>query len=171
MAYLTLDDGSGSIELLAFQQVIDESGGYMQVNTPVIAAGRLSARDEKEPQIVVNTLRPITDVVNAAYGMRNEGSGREGTPLLRQNIGTGKFEADNGIQGRTENKTLFVKIQNEGSAEYERLKLIHMMFPGRARMVIHFCDTNKSVGATCVIHEALVSELREMLGAGNVVVR
>jgi len=46
-----------------------------------------------------------------------------------------------------------------------------MMFPGRERMVIYFDDTKKTVGAKCTIHEALVRELREMLGDENAVVK
>ena len=157
MAYLTLDDGSGNIELLAFQRAIDESGGYMQAGTPVLVSGRLSARDEKEPQIVVNTLRPITDVTPA--------------PQRNPQFATGNSQLGSGGAGGNPDKTLFVKIQSEDSPEYERLKLVHMMFPGRAKMVIHFSDTKKNVGAKCVIHDALVSELREMLGQENVVVR
>jgi len=192
MAYLSLDDGSGSIELLAFQRVIDESGGYMQVSTPVLAAGRLSARDEKEPQIVLNILRPITDVVRMAeergeFGIRNSEFGINGRGIqdgirdgIRDGVRSGGAESgisssesgagDRGAGGAKE-RTLFVKLRNEDSPEYERLKLVHMMFPGYTRMVIHFSDTKKSVGTKCVIHDAFISELRQMLGSENVVVR
>jgi DNA polymerase-3 subunit alpha len=156
MAYLALDDGSGSIELLAFQRIIDESGGYMQVNTPIIVTGKLSARDEKEPQIVVETLRPITDIVNTESGTKGQGtwSGAHG----------------GGASG-TQEKTLFVKLCGTDTPEYERLKLVHMMFPGRERMVIYFNDTKKTVGTKCIIHDVFVRELCEMLGEENVVVK
>ena len=202
MAYLGLDDGSGSIELLAFQRIIDDSGGYMQVSTPVIASGRLSFRDEKEPQIVLNSLRPITDAsvayispssggngtqVNQPSGSGGSGTqvnqpsgssgwGAQATPTTSamRSPGTGEggqASPGNAGAGNKQGETLFVKLGSEDSPEYERLKLVHMMFPGTERMVIHFVDTKKSVGARCVIHDALISELREMLGAENVVVR
>ena len=181
MAYIGLDDGSGGIEMLAFQRVIDESGGYMQENTTVLATGRLSARDEKEPQIVLETLRPIADVERMAQNAprapnavsapsaprapnaasEDRGKGNE------ENRGTAAIDEGDGGHERT----LFVKMGSESSPEYARLKLIHIMFPGRERMVIHFSDTKKNVSAKCVIHEALVCELREMLGDGNVVVK
>jgi hypothetical protein len=46
-----------------------------------------------------------------------------------------------------------------------------MMFPGNERMVIHFEDTKKNVGAKCIIHKALLEELKTMLGNENVIVR
>ena len=136
MAYITLDDGTGSIEMLAFQRVLDESGVYMQPNSAVLAYGKISERDDKDPQIVIDNIRPIKDALNPV-----------------------------------QEKTLYVKIDSENSPEYERLKLIHMMFPGHQRMVIHFEDTKKNVGAKCIIHDALVKELQEMLGSESIIVR
>jgi DNA polymerase-3 subunit alpha len=153
MAYLPLDDSSGSIEMLAFQRTIDEFGAYMQTNTPVLVTGSLSARDEKDPQIVVNTLRPIQGLGD---GGRERGETKEGRAALGDD---------------RQDRALCVKLRSEDSPEYERLKLVHMMFPGSERMVIHFGDTKKTVGAKCVIHEAFVNELRESLGEENVVVR
>ncbi|MCL2226248.1 MAG: DNA polymerase III subunit alpha [Oscillospiraceae bacterium] len=146
MAYLEIDDGSGGIELLAFQRVIDESGGYMQVGAPVIAEGRLSVRDDKEPQIVADTLRPITEEIGAS---------QEGA-VAEEFVG-----AD----------TLYIKLLSEESPEYKRLKLVHTMFPGKQKMVIHFSESKKNVGAKCIIHTAFVTELRKMLGEANVVVK
>ncbi len=61
MAYVTLDDGTGSMELLAFQRILDASGVYLREGTIVTVKGRLSIRDEKEPQAVITLLRPMTD--------------------------------------------------------------------------------------------------------------
>ena len=146
MAYLTIDDGSGNIELLAFQRVIDESGVYMKAETLVLAYGRISERDDKEPQLVLETLRPITD----AERMTSPKAGNK----------------EQGID-----KTLYIKLAGEAEPEYERLKLVHMMFPGSQRMVIHFEDTKKNIGTKCIIHEAFVEELNTMLGSENVVIR
>ena len=62
MAYVTLDDGTGSVEMLAFQRTLDTAGIYLREGELVTVKGRLSIRDEKDPQIVVNLLRPLTDV-------------------------------------------------------------------------------------------------------------
>jgi len=159
MAYLTLDDGSGNIELLAFQRVIDESGVYMKTETLVLAEGKISARDEKDPQIVLEKLRPITDA-------------QEMDLTSNEDEKYNRSEAVSAItQNGKEQKTLYVKLHSEESPEYERLKLVHTMFPGRERMIIHFEDTKKNVGAKCLIHDAFVGELREMLGTESIVVR
>ena len=66
MAYVTLEDDTGSMELLAFSSVIAKGGNYLKENMAVVAEGRLSVRDEKAPQMVLNDVRPIAEVAAAA---------------------------------------------------------------------------------------------------------
>jgi len=183
MAYITLDDGTGSIEMLAFQRAIDESGVYMQAESLVIAYGKISARDDKEPQIVLDMLRPISDAENLSAPEVARQRSEYASP---QSMGSYTDESDIGKEFNSapsvysdsrssptvkEDKTLYVKLRSEDCPEYEHLKRVHMMFPGNQRMIIHFGDTKKNVGAKCVIHDALIEELRSMLGDNNVVVR
>ena len=59
MAYVSLEDDTASMELLVFSSVIAKSGALLQENTPVVMEGRLSVRDDKAPQMVVNEVYPI----------------------------------------------------------------------------------------------------------------
>ncbi|MCL2125278.1 MAG: DNA polymerase III subunit alpha [Oscillospiraceae bacterium] len=178
MAYITLDDSTGSIELLAFQRVIDESGSHMQVGTPAVVTGKISARDEKEPQIVADSFRPISEFFDTqgnvaaddrAYSGQYGGgySGRHGRDMGDTGDGAG---ASGSLSSACERK-LYVKLESQSSFEYERLKLILTMFPGSEQLVIHFADTKKNIGTKCIIHDALLRELSEMLGDKNVVVK
>ncbi len=144
MAYVTLDDGTGAVELLAFQRVLDTSGVYLREGTLAAVRGRLSIREEKEPQIVVNTLRPISDV---------------------------RAEPMPDVPEDTRGKKLYLRLPTQSCAAFERIKMLLVMFPGDQPIVTYFQDTRRRQGATCVIHPALVRELREMLGDDNVVVK
>ncbi|MBR3861890.1 MAG: DNA polymerase III subunit alpha [Oscillospiraceae bacterium] len=62
MAYVTLEDDSGSLELVVFQRALDSGGGYIRDNAALLVRGRISARDEKEPQITVDAIRPLSDL-------------------------------------------------------------------------------------------------------------
>lgn len=62
MAYVTVEDDTGAIELLVFSRTLGESGNYIRENSPVLVTGKISVRDEKEPQIMTDTLRPLSDV-------------------------------------------------------------------------------------------------------------
>ena len=52
-----------------------------------------------------------------------------------------------------------------------RIELVLTMFPGTEPLVVYFEDTKRRLGAKCVIHPALVEELKELLGPENVVVK
>ena len=65
MAYVTLEDDTAAIEMLAFSNVLSQFGGYLKENQAVVITGRLSMRDDKEPQIVINRARPISDFASA----------------------------------------------------------------------------------------------------------
>ena len=82
MAYVTLEDDSGSMELLVFSRTLGESGNYIRENSPVIVSGRLSVRDEKEPQIVVNLAASVSVCVKILDLMLLGESGEEELELI-----------------------------------------------------------------------------------------
>ncbi len=68
MAYVTVEDDTSSIEMIAFSNTLNQYGGYLRENSAVVVTGRLSVRDEKEPQIVINRVRPISDFAEQSGG-------------------------------------------------------------------------------------------------------
>ena len=142
MSYIQLEDDTGSMELMAFQRALDSGGAYIKDNAALVIKGRVSIRDEKEPQIVVESIRPLSDM-NAP--------GSSAPPPAE--------------------KKLWVKLESENDPILGRIKLILTMFPGTQQMII-YCDREKKrIGTRCLIHEGLVAELQELLGEKNVVVK
>jgi len=142
MAYIQLEDATGTMELIAFARVLDISGGYIKENAPIVVKGRISVRDEKEPQLMVETLRPLTDI----------------EPLNREEM-------------PKEGKALWVKIPSKDDPRLQKIDKILQMFEGEERMIIYCEDTKKRLTAKCLIHNSLIKELKEMLGEENVVVK
>ncbi|MGI5963639.1 MAG: DNA polymerase III subunit alpha [Lawsonibacter sp.] len=62
MAYVNLEDDTGTMELLCFSRVLDESGVYIRENSAILVEGKISVRDEKEPQLMVDSIRPLGDL-------------------------------------------------------------------------------------------------------------
>ena len=142
MSYVQLEDDTGTMELVVFQRALDKGGSYLAENNAVIVRGRITARDEKEPQITVDSIRPISDL-NAPAS--------PAPPPARQK--------------------LWVKLPTLDDPRLERIKLILTMFPGSDQLVIYGEREKKKIGSPCLIHEGLILELQEMLGEGNVVVK
>ena len=146
MAYVNLEDDSGTMELIMFQRALDTGRQYLKENNAIVVRGRISVRDEKEPQIMVDTIRPLTD------------------------LGAAQPDADTHSALPAKQK-LYVRLSSTDAKHLRRIELLLEMFPGDAQMVLFFADSGKRLGATCVIHKALLRELREMLGEDNVVVK
>ena len=143
MAYVTVEDDTAAIEMLAFSNVISQFGGYLKENEAVVITGRLSLRDDKEPQIIINRARPIGDLIHS-----------EQTPPAPPASGT-----------------LYLKLDSEADARYGKVKAIVNMFPGNSMVKVFFADTRKMRGSAASLDERMLSELRAVLGQENVVVK
>jgi DNA polymerase-3 subunit alpha len=153
MAYVTVEDDTASMEMLAFSNVLSQYGGYLRENEAVVITGRLSLRDDKDPQIVINRARPISD-----FAQHSEEVQTESQPQSRRapQILTGK---------------LYLKLPTEASAEYHKVKAILNMFPGSSDAVHYFADTKLRRGTRCALAENMLLELKNLLGNENVVVK
>jgi len=155
-----LEDDTGSMELIAFQRVIDAGGSYLKENEAVYCAGRISVRDEKDPQLMLDTVGPLAS-------LRSE----EAIEITRASISSARSGRSRPAPEAEKPKTLWVKLPTRDDPAFHSIELILTMFPGAEPMVVYFEDTKKRLGARCIIHPALVEELTEMLGAKNVIVK
>ncbi|MCL2562548.1 MAG: DNA polymerase III subunit alpha [Oscillospiraceae bacterium] len=145
MAYITLEDDTGDIELLVFQRTLDRDGAYIAEDNMVIVRGKISLRDEKDAQILADQIRPVSDL-----DLGNMPAVEE--PKLLQ-------------------QKLYVRLPSGDDPAYAKIRLVLTMFPGNDQIVLYLEDAQKKLAATCSIHPALVEELTEMLGAEHVVVK
>ncbi len=147
MAYVTIEDDTAALEMLAFSNVLNQYGGYLKENSPVVITGKLSMRDEKDPQIIVNRARPISDF---SEKMPEE----ELKPAAKKPQGT-----------------LYLRIPSEQDPDYGKVKAILNMFPGQSGVVLYFADTKVRRGTRCDLAESMLKELKNRLGEANVVLK
>ena len=145
MAYVTLEDDTAGIEMLAFSNVVNQYGGYLKENSAVVITGRLSLRDDKEPQIVVNRARPITDYSEAP----------EQPP------------ANDPVKAQK----MYLRLPSEDEVLYPKIKAILNMFPGNTSVVLYFADSGQRRGTRCQLRRNMLAELNRVLGEENVVLK
>ena len=152
MAYVTIEDDTASIELIVFSNALNEHGGYLRENAPVVVVGKLSLREDKEPQIIVNRVRPMSDFTDPYV-----------KPFLNELIPQ-KPEPE-------ESSTLYLRLSAEGCGEYRKVRAIVNMFPGNSLVVIFFADTRKRLAGRCLLRNSMIEELKNVLGEANVVLK
>ena len=160
MAYVDMEDDTGSMEMLVFARVLEECGSYLKEGTAVLVDGRISVRDEKSPQIIGNSIRLLSQAgsEDAPY----HGGPATVRPVQAQPEGNGV------LQGK---KRLYLKVPTITDARVAYLRKVLIMFPGDSQIIFYAEDSKKRYGAPCVIHSSLVREAQEVLGKENVVVK
>ena len=147
MAYVTIEDDTAAIEMLAFSNVLSQYGNYMRENAPVVITGRLSLRDDKEAQIVINRARPMSDFTDRVV------------------------IPDPDIIPQKLSGTLYLRLPSEEDPAYRKVKAIINMFPGDSKVVVFFADTKLRRGAKCDLDSRMLNELENLLGKENVIVK
>jgi DNA polymerase-3 subunit alpha len=143
MAYVTLEDDTAAMEMLAFSNTLNQYGSYIRENEPVVISGRLSMRDDKDPQIVINRIRAMSDF--ASGGMVHE-------PVVPESV-------------------LYLRLPSEEGPLFNKIKAMLNMFPGENKTVVYFEDTKIRRGTRCKPDERLITELINVLGLENVVLK
>ena len=141
MAYVTVEDDTAAVEMLAFSNVLSQYGGYLRENSAVVITGRLSLRDDKDPQIVINRVRPITD-----------------------------FAQETEPEPPKPSK-LYLKLPTEEGKLFPKVRAILNMFPGDNSVVLYFEDTQVRRGTRCQLAEPMIRELQNLLSPQNVVLK
>ena len=144
MAYITLEDDTGAMELLVFSNAIDRYGNFLAENAAVVISGKISVRDEKAPQLIVNQVWPLESYA------RSQPVQPQPTP------GAGK---------------LYLQIPSEQSSQDRRTRAVLQMFPGKLPVVLYYADTKIRRQTYCRPEGELLQELREILGEKNVVLK
>ena len=158
MAYITLEDDTAAMEMLAFSNVLSQFGGYLKENSPVVITGRLSLRDDKDPQIVINRARPMSDFEN---GEPEEPEERYERREVR------RPRSPQILNGNT----LYLQLTGESDPRYRKVRAIVNMFPGEGVVKVFFADTRKMRGARAAFDSRMVEELKNVLGDKNVVLK
>lgn len=152
MAYLQLEDDGGSMEVLVFSPALDACRDLLaQENPALFVYGRISTRDESDPQLVADKVLPLTE-----QGLETLRTPQRRDPPPRPEP--------------PKRHRLWVRLPDKDHPAVKRIELILKMFPGDEQLVLVFEDTGRRAAARCVVHPALVEELRELAGPGNVAV-
>ena len=147
MAFITVEDLSGSMEVLAFPKVLLAASEAVHDNAVVVIKGRVSYKEDEPSKLIADS---IVDVE------------RYEPDKIKTDIKSTK----NG---------LWLKLSSMRSDSFEETKNLLQIFEGNFPVYMYFEDTKQRMLAPkslwCTQSDLLVSELERVLGAGNVKVK
>jgi DNA polymerase-3 subunit alpha len=151
MAYITLEDDSGAVELLVFERSLKAFGFTPAEGAVLFVRGKASQRDESKPvQVLADDLFDMQHLPKPQSSVRQQGV-RQAPPSRLS-------------------KKIYVKVSTEVSKEFETVKTLLTRYPGQDNLTVVFADTGKRLGTTCDAYSPFTRELGAVLGADRVVV-
>ncbi len=176
MAFVTLEDMSGAIELLVFPQPLREGGSAVMEGNIVDVQGTVSVREEEEPQILCNVIKLAPDKGHIEEMMKNstaeEKSSSASAYAQRENASGGPHRAAGAQVGVD---CLCLRVPSLASAEYNEAKLLIDVFEGATPLIIYLSKEKRYVKAPrnmwVQLNPVLESELKRRIGDANVVVK
>lgn len=149
MAFVTIEDRSGTMELLVFPKTLTDCAEAIRDNEVVVVTGRASCKEDEQTKLIAETVTPI-----ALYSPERAGRPK---PAASRNAG------------------LWLRMDSPDGEAYAEVKNLLSIFEGEMPVYIKFESTGQRVRAPrnlwCIPNELLLRELERILGKGNVVLK
>jgi len=167
MAFVTLEDMTGSVVALVFPRVLTECGGVLNVGDVVVLNARISSRDEEETTLIADS-----------FMTPEEASAQSGRATIYAKPNTSEVSASPQEQTHSSRHGVFIRVPSFKSSECENAMKFMAVFQGLTPLYIYSSDTGKTVQAptskwidAAVGGGYVVSKLEMMLGKENVKVK
>ena len=151
MAFVRLEDMTGTIECVLFPKLFSIHQTVLQQGRVLLLEGRLSLRDEKEPNVIAEKI--------------------DTNPQPNAGAAAASPTASAAPQKKTR-AGVFVRAASEADPKLEKLRLLTEIFEGSFPVYLYTADTGKyRPFAHISPNEPLENELRHIFGEENVAVR
>ena len=158
MAFATLEDISGSMEVLVFPNVYAAYAQQLMEGSILRMNGRISFTEEKEPKLLCDS---VAGIPTAAELQPKQG------PAER--VVNAQKKADPSKSG------LYLKFASEDDPRFRKAMQYVAVFDGQTALFLYFEDTKKLKRAPASmsvdLNDVLLRELRRLLGDKNVAFR
>ena len=168
MAYATVEDRFGSVELVIFPNVYERCSIHLIEGNVVVVKGALDFRENQAPKIICDTVdkaRPNEECESTSESAQNRKPSNQSFSKPQQ-----------GGSVIPKNPTaLYIKIDDLNTELYRRAKRVIDIFDGRTPVIFYLADTKRQVKAPAnmwvSLNEVMIRELKYQLGEKNVVVK
>ncbi len=165
MAFISLEDKTGEIETLFFPKQFAKYSHLLPYGAAIRLSGRVSLRDGESAKIIAETVMPLMN--NLSYVPSPEAP----TPNPTE-VNQGKTASAADPVGAV--SKIFLRIDGEEDKSYGRARAVMSIFEGTVPVIVYdkkneryLKDKIYQTAATPFV----IGELKELLGAENVVIR
>jgi DNA polymerase-3 subunit alpha len=185
MAFVTIEDLAGQMEVIVFPNTLEKYGDIIKPELPIWIEGKLSIREDEQPKIIVEYVKPIVKGQsltntsenhfvkerNSVSYYSNNANNNYNAAQLNQSENQNKYnEVSNSYSADNKIKTDIVKINIPDKTEREIVNAVCSLikyFEGTDPVYVYYRGrVNKKHRVIC--SATLLNELANLLGEGNV---
>ncbi len=188
MAFLTMEDIYGSVEVLVFPKKFDKYGQFFVEDEIVLLTGKVSLKDDEIPKLLCEEVVPLSEIPDDDYSVQNyklpdnEYKIRQSAYSAYEKIPKENKQPENKetvqntapVQEKKTNKGLFLRVSSASGQDCIRAQKMCSIFEGSIPVILYFNDTkqyNFNTGIKTEKAPELINGLRKLLGENNVVLR
>ncbi len=153
MAFCSLEDLYGDLEVIVFPKVLAEYSSLLNVGNIILVEGKISVKDDEVKLLaeIISVAPKSVDISTAIAGQKE------------------------GKDNSKKKKGLFLRVSSENSIEIDSIKNLLSIFDGETPVYLFFTDTKKyeflGLDYLTDVNNPLINELKYKLGEENVVLR
>ncbi len=148
MAFTSVEDLTGTMEVIVFPRVLDNFRDALKENAVVVIEGRLSVREDEPPKLTADSILPVDRY----------------DPARTHN----SYHPDPAQQ----KERLYIRLASRSCAEYDKVINLLEIFDGDTPVILYLQDVKKKLAVPrrlyARMHPLLLQELERLLGPGNV---
>ena len=173
MAFLTVEDVFGSVEVIVFSKIYERQTHLLSEGNIVLIHGRLSLREDEDAKIVCESVEPCPPKDASVSQVRTEQARQARAAQSSQNLQGA--QAQPAEQKKASGKTpgLFLRFSSETCPEIKRVQRVLDFFDGSSTVYFYYCDTKKYIrqpySHRADVNPPMLKELRCILGEENVI--
>ncbi len=166
MAFVTLEDRTGEMEVIVFPKTLEAIGAYLTLNTAVVVQGNISLREDEEPKLLMQSAKPLFD--NDSF-TPPPAAQKKPAQAVRE---TPVKPADTPVPPKP--TKLYLKVDSMDGPLGRRVQSFLQIFPGQMPVIFYDMSTGKYLRADNLAAAPtpfVLRELAEILGEDGVVLR
>ncbi len=169
MAFVTMSDKFGSGEIVVFSEPLERFAHLLVSGEAIAVVGTASIEDDRIRVLLSDAFPLLPNGTPAIAALRQE---QKKSPPAEQNRTQARLKETETTDGKE--KTLYLKVPDRESAPCRRALAVISIFSGSAPVVLYEAGTAKyhrMTGIGAALTPFVLSELRELLGDENVVLK
>ncbi|MGM9655377.1 MAG: DNA polymerase III subunit alpha [Butyricicoccaceae bacterium] len=174
MAYVTLEDTTGSLELLVFEKALVAGGPFLQPDQAIIVHGRISAREDEDPKLMVDEVWALNESYAEQYNESRRRGDRfaAGRPARPRQEPASPPPAPDREAPPDDGRTLWLKVSCPEDARFELMREALDACPGNQKVILYVVrDKQRLSWQKGADIQAVYDRLEPVIGRENMAFR